>query len=520
MAVRWGAGEKARLWMALVDELSALDCVRDPGQRVLFGQSVGEYLERALDLPGKDARNDTVALVQAVLRDQQDMESGVEALLYAVELHEGSDLAGRVRERVLRAREPGAGTGGGAASGLPLLGAFEDKDLKAARALLAGHTGVDAGVLLERLGRELPLDLPRGLTPAGLFDRLLDLNAQADGLPPAVVLLECVAELMPPGDERGRRLREWCDTWAAGAAAGTADALRRRRAQLGGVPGRPGTPGGPPGGDVPRCLIVMVDPALDGSPDIYVRHWVNRTAGHWAPVSGALERATPPTLGTVVERAVRHGEAYWADADSAGEDPSPIHVEFVLPYSMLNADVAGLGLREAGAEEPVPIGLRYYVHLRSLERMRTRDPAQLRRWRLRWQTLRAASAARPHAWTGADPTTTGLRIWRNKLVADQHLTAVTLGAPALEGQALEPLKAAIAEGIGVALWDRRDPAPEALGTPLDMLVGYPTTQLPGTIHRLRMKAETEVDGGHMPGRHVAFFYDDPFRLIDCEEVPA
>ncbi|MFB6805318.1 hypothetical protein [Streptomyces sp. NPDC056387] len=512
VVVRLGVGEKARLRMALVDELSALDCVRDPRERLLFGQSVGGYLERALDLPGTNARNDTVALVQAVLRDQQDVETGVDALLYAVELHEGSDVAGRVRERVLRAWEPES------SSATPLLGVFEDRELKAARALLAGHTGVDAGELVDRLRRELQLDLPGGLTAGRLFDHLLDLNAQAGGLPPAVVLLECLAELMPRDSERRRRLREWCETWAAGAGAGTDEALHRRRERAA-TPGRPGTTG-LPGGDVPRCLIVMVDPALDGSPDIYVRHWVNRTAGHWAPVSGALERATPPTLGTVVERAVRRGEAYWADADRAGEDPSPIHIEFVLPYSMLNHDVAGLGLREAGEDEPVPIGLRYYVHLRSLERMRTRDPAQLRRWRLRWQTLRAASAARPHSWTGADPTTTGLRIWRNKLVADQHLTAVTLSAPALEGQALEPLKAAITEGIGVALWDRRDPALQALGAPLDMLVGYPTTQLPGTIHRLRMKAETEVNGMQLPGRHVAFFYDDPFRLIDCEEVPA
>ncbi|MCB5181669.1 VMAP-C domain-containing protein [Streptomyces antimicrobicus] len=505
---------KARLRMALVDELCALDCVRDPGQRLLFGQSVGEYLERSTDLPGKDARGDTVALVQAVLRDQQGVETGVDALLYAVALHEGSDVAGRVRERVLRAWEPGS------PAALPLLGAFEDKDVTAARALLAGHTGIDAGLLLARMRREVRVELPCRLTPGQLFEHLLDLNAQADGLPPAVVMLEHVAELSPAGSERRRRLREWCDAWAAGAGGGAGEALRQRRRQLDGS--GPAGPSTASGAEVPRCLIIMVDPALDGSPDVYVRHWVNRTAGSWSPVSGDLERATPPTLGTAVERAVRRGEEYWADADRAGEDPSPIHVEFVMPYGMLNHDVAGLGLREAGADDPVPLGLRYFVHLRSLERMRTRDPAQLRRWRLRWQTLRAATAPRPHSWTAAEHTTTDLRIWRNKLVADQHLTAVTLSAPALEGQALEPLKAAIVEGIGVALWDRRDPSQRALTAPLDLLVGYPTTQLPGAVRRLRELAETTPGQRpeQLPGRHVALFYDDPFRLIDCEEVPA
>ncbi|MFH8636072.1 VMAP-C domain-containing protein [Streptomyces goshikiensis] len=494
--------KKVHLRLVLVEELSALDCLRDPGQRVLFGHSVGEYLERPVDMPGKDARNDTVALVHAVLREQHEVETALDALLYAVGLHEGSDTAGRVRERVLSAWAPEV------SPLLPLHGAFEDEDAGAARALLAGQSGIDRGRLLDRLAYELRLELPRELTPAQLFDHLLDMNAQADGLPPAVVMLESVAALAPRESDR-HRLRDWCDAWAA--SAGARDALARRRAQI--------QAAAPPDRDMPRCLIVMVDPAVDGSPDIFVRHWVNRSAGYWAPVSGSLERATLETLGAAVERAIRRGEESWAEADGSGEDTSPIHVEFVLPYSMLNHDVAGIGRSADDSGDPVPIGLRYYVHLRSLERMRTRDPAQLRRWRLRWQTLRSAAAARPHSWTGSDPAT-GLRIWRNQLVADQQLTAVTLAAPALEGQALEPLKAAIAEGIGVALWDRREPSHEQLGVPLNMLIGYPTAQLPVTIHRLRMRAEVEAGGFQLPGRHVAFFYDDPFRLIDCEEVPA
>lgn len=320
-------------------------------------------------------------------------------------------------------------------------------------------------------------------------------------------MMEFTAVLTPRESDR-RRLHDWCDNWST--SAGSRDILMRRRERI--------ETSGPPDRDIPRCLIIMVDPAEDGSPDIYVRHWVNRTAGFWSPSSEGTERTTLGTLGAAVERAIRRGEESWADADSAGEDSSPIHVEFVLPYTMLNHDVAGLG-GAADTDDTVPIGLRYYVHLRSLERMRTRDPAQLRRWRLRWQTLRAATAARPHGWTSEDRMT-GLPIWRNKLATNAQLTAVTLGSPALEGQALEPLKAAIAEGVGVALWDRRDPSQQSFVAPLDMLVGYPRDQLPETIHRLRMKAETDLNGFQLPGRHVAFFYDDPFRLIDCEEVPA
>ncbi|MER5931131.1 hypothetical protein [Streptomyces sp. NPDC002054] len=506
---------RVQLRLVLVEQLCELDCVRDPGQRVLFGQSVGEYLGSPVDLPGRDARSDTVALVQTVLRRQQDaaagaeaagaesgMEAGVEAVLYAVGLHEGSDIAGRMRQRLLSVWPPEPGPT------LQILGAFEDKEVNAARALLAGHPGLDRNRLHDRLAHELRLDLPRHLSPLQLFEHLVEATAEADGLPPAVVMLEFTALLTPRESDR-RRLREWCDTWSAGVT-GAREALLERRKRI--------ETASAPDPDIPRCLIVMVDPAEDGSPDIWVRHWVNQEAGYWAPVSGTMERATLKTLDAAVERAVRRGEASWADADSTGEDTSPIHVEFVLPFTMLNEDIAGLGWAPDGSDA-VPIGLRYYVHLRSLERMRARDPAQLRRWRVRWQALKAATAARPHGWT-ADDHRTGLRIWRNKLVADQQLTAVTFDAPAREGQALEPLKAAIAEGVGVALWDRRDPSPQLYTAPLTMLLGYPTAQLPTTIHRLRTKAETEEDGPQLPGRYVAFFYDDPFRLIDCEEVPA
>ncbi|MGP4114233.1 VMAP-C domain-containing protein [Streptomyces sp. 4N509B] len=483
----------------LVEELCGLDCVRDPGQRVLFGQSVGEFLKKPVDLQGRDARSDTVAIVQAVLREQQDPEPGVTALLYAVSLHEGSDVAGTVRERIL-----GAWRSESSRRLLPFE-AFEDNDVKAARALLAGHAGTDEGRLCDLLSDELGLDLPRHLTTTELFEHLLDTNAQADGLPPAVILLELTAVLTPHESTR-RRLREWCDSWSASAGAQAALLRRREQIEARDLPDR----------EIPRCLIVMVDPAEDGSPDVYVRHWVNRTVGYWAPVPGRIERVTLDTLDAAVERAVRRGEEFWTDADRDGEDQSPIHVEFVLPYSLLNYDVAGLHT-VADSSHPVPIGLRYYVHLRSLDRMRLRDPAQLRRWRLRWNSLKASAVARHHSWSGDVQTADDLGMWHRQLVADQRLTAVLLGTPALEGRAMEPLKAAIAEGIGVGLWDRRDPAPQEARTLLDMVIGYPAAQLPITVHRLRLKAATAESGHQLPGGHVAFLYDDPFRLVDYEE---
>ncbi|MGW1888719.1 VMAP-C domain-containing protein [Streptomyces sp. NPDC002004] len=479
---------RRRLLGIFVNELSRLDCVRDPAQRIELTELVGEYLGRKLEIRGGDARGDMVFLVRSVLHEQE----GVDALFFAVGTLSPDELR-ELRERVRLEQQTADG---------PLAGPFPAQDAAAARSLLERAVGIPPRRLRDGLAHELGRDLPRALPPAALFDELLEANAQADGLPPAVVLVEYAAALAEKG---GALLRAWSDRWAEGAGADETAALERRRERIRTAAG--------PDGSIPRCVVVMVDPAHDGSPDVDVRHWINPAPGYWDPVAGPVAQATTTTLAGAVERAIREAEGEWADGPE--DDEGPVHVEFVLPYSMLNHDVARLELG-AQSPDPVAIGPRYFVHLRSLERMRANNPIQLNSWRTRWKKLRHKGLAQVHPW---DPEHDArLDVWRTTLAADKALTAVTLGSPAREDRGLEPLKAAIAEGVGLAMWDRRDVS-EAREL-LRVLIGYPSAQIPATIHRLRALAEGDAQPEHMLGRHVALFWDDPYRRVDCEEVPA
>jgi hypothetical protein len=479
-----------RLKLALVHELSALECVTDAQQRLVFVHIVAEYLNTEINVPGQTPRIDMAALVGKVL----GVAGGKDALVYAIEMLAGPRMAKSVEEKVRGQLAPA------------LLPVFTEDEIRRGRDLLVLDQDADPRRLHAALAHELQIDLPPGLTRAQLFERLLDANAQAsDGLPPAVVLMEVAASHAPAHAEA---LQEWSTRWAARSAQGAAGALKERRRRIADEP--------PPDPDVPRCLVVMVAPADDGSPDVYVRHWVNVAAGHWEPLAGESERATPDSLAREVERAVGRAERYWGENTSklGGRGDDPVHVEFVLPYAMLNHDVARLPLGDRVIGE-VPISQRYLVHLRSLDRMRAGDPGQLRRWRERWGVFRTAAAAETPRWGGAD-----LKLWRAGLTRERNVTAVILHGPAVPGRGLESLAAAINEGIGVAGWDRRDEDSPQSRELIRVLFGHPPGQIPAKVGQLRLDAEAEDEGPRMMGRHIAFFWDDPNRLVDCEELSA
>ncbi|MEB3960707.1 hypothetical protein OKJ48_10710 [Streptomyces kunmingensis] len=473
----------------LTKELIALGCIRDAGQRSLFIELVAEESGLEVSERGLEPRAEMVALLMKILPHQR----GFPALRGAVEALASVEAADSLA--LLAARElRGVETRGDPA--LPPV--LSNKARRQARELLAAGP-VPRAALHTELARELRIDLPDCDDAVDFFDHLLEQNAQYDGLPPVVVLAEVTAAL---GSARATELRAWSDNWAeeAGQSAG----LGERRERLAGPATRDAS--------VPRALVVMIDPADDSSDRIFVRHWVNAAAGIWQPVALGVQTTTLTALADVVDRAVRHGEAQWAHRP----DDGPVHIEFVLPHSLLNHDVARLGIE--GDTAPLPVSLRYYVHLRSLDRMRARDPAQLRRWRARWNTFQAASAADTYRWNGAHGQG-DLERWRAALAATPEKTAVILQHPAVRGNGLEALAAAVAEGVGLAAWDRRENNERSVEV-LQLILGTAPAQLPAKVHQLRTQAETDDVGPLLVGRHIAFLWDDPNRLVDCEEMPA
>ncbi|MFF4833085.1 hypothetical protein [Streptomyces sp. NPDC001315] len=481
-----------QLLSQLTEALCDLGCMEDAQGRVQFAAVLGDQLNRQVDVRGVRLREDVVAVVRAAL----SVAGGEHVLIGVVRILEGAP-AGDDLDRLIAPAAPQAGLG-------TPPGPLSRDDEKNARIALA-RGELSAARLRDALVEELNgLDLPAGLSPDQLFTHILEWNAQHDGLPPAVLLLDLAARLAVAPGHRAI-LTDWVDDWAQ--RADLAKEVGRRRKS------RPAAASDP---DIPRSLIVAVEPARDGTGEVVVRSWLNSAPGHWDPQPGEPVTTTLDALGTAVERALQQGARLWADQyDAARSDgQQPPYVEFVLPYDLLNHDVAGLTFR-IGDGRPLPLGLKYGVHLRSLERMRTKDALVRSQWQERWRTLRQHGVA-VHGWSETDAQR--LDVWLTELAGESSHTAVVLDAP-VDDYALEAFKAAIAEGIGLAIWDRRGIFVEEVrevATAVFASVPMPA-QIPMAIHRLRRQAELNTRGPHLLlGRHIGFFWDDPTRLVDIQ----
>lgn len=486
---------RVRLIGVLVEYLCVQDFVTDRDQCALFVSFAADRLGTQITYRRTNPRADMLSFVRDVLRH----DSGLAALIFAAGVIAGPDCTARLKLLVEDAR-----TDASMADTSP---EFTDAAVRDIHRLLADVRRVDDGRLHALLSHELGVDVPYGQSPAQRFDHLCQANTQADGLPPAVVLVEITAFLEQPALREA--LRAWSDAWAGETDEETARALAERRRAIEALPAADP--------DVARCLVVMVEPADDSSADVHVRHWVNAAPGYWEPVAGDVRPTTLDQLASEVERAVERGREHWAHLPVTANEP-PVQVEFVLPFTLLNHDMARLEMG-TWSGEPLPISLEYHVHLRSLERMRAaRKGGYLPLWRERWTQLRNAGVAESYRWHGEDGE--GLGLWRAKLIANPDLTAVILDVPALPGLGLEALVTAISQGVGLAAWDRRTDSPDLSGEVLTLLLAHPPSQIPSKVSALRRKAEGMNRDNWSLGKHLALMWDDPNRLVDCEELTA
>ncbi|CAM5264731.1 putative protein OS=Streptomyces aurantiogriseus OX=66870 GN=GCM10010251_84890 PE=4 SV=1 [Streptomyces aurantiogriseus] len=481
--------------LRLTEALCELSCVEEPTGRVLFADMLGQHLGVSIDLRGVRLREDVVSLVRAAL----SMSGGERALLEVVRILEGPVAANTLEQELallLVASAPAA----------ELPGPVFERDVSAARALLDKAVDWLPGTeLRDGLAAELGIDLPAGLSPVQLFQHVLEFNVQPDGLPPAVLLMDQAAgSVRITGLQRA--LSAWVRDWAG--RAGLLTQIEERRAA------RTRTRTDP---TIPRCLVVVVEPTRDGSGEVVVRPWLNTVPGRWNPLPDEPVTTTLDDLGAAVERVLRRLARLSpsAEAPTPTRSAMPPYVEFVLPYDLINHDVAGLRDRSGGGR-PLPLGLKYGVHLRSLERMRTDDALVRSQWRERWHALQRHGVT-VHGWRDGDEQR--LEAWQAALAGEPMYTAAVLDAP--DGRAAtDALKAAIAEGIGLAVWDRRGVfVDERREVVTAVFASVPTpAQLPIAMHRLRSRAELHQGGPSLLGRHIAFFWDDPTRLVDIQEA--
>ncbi|MER7483980.1 hypothetical protein ABTX60_41170 [Streptomyces sp. NPDC126510] len=477
------------LLLGLTETLCELSCMQEPQGRLVFADVLGQQLGTTVELRCVRLREDAVTLSRAALQ----VRGGTSALVAVVRILEGMQAATGI-ERLLP-----YGAVGGPAQFLP--GPLSQQDVNTARMLLDQAADALSGpAVRDGVADELGIYIPVGLTPPQLLSHLLELNTQPDGLPPAVLVMEhAAASVRVPS--RRRALAAWADDWAR--RAGLLPALDRRRADR--LRNRPDP-------SVPPCLVVMVEPARDGTGEIVVRPWLSTVPGRWHPLPAEPQTTTLDGLGAAVQRCLRQlAQLLSAQSeDTSGVVHPPPFIEFVLPYDLLNHDVAGL-THQTGEGRPLPLALRYGVHLRSLERMRSTDPLLRRQWQERWRALHR-QGVQAYEWRQASAA--GADRWQATLAAEPRYTAAVLDAP--DGEASSVLRAVIAAGIGLAIWDRRGAFHAERRSVMSAVFASVASveQLPHAIQRLRRTAELHEEGPLLLGRHIAFLWDDPTRLVD------
>jgi hypothetical protein len=301
--------------------------------------------------------------------------------------------------------------------------------------------------------------------------------------------------------ELGIELRRWADRQAARLELLTELQALRRTFR------RP--PSGPPPNS-PAYLVLQLQQEGVAGDRFRLSHWRQLDVSRgWHP-----ERGDDYT-GLLVD--VKHRFATLiegVEADWARYQPD-IRLEVVLSGELLNLAVDQWPW-ESDTPIPEPVGCRFPVVLRSLERMKSKK--WHRAWHSRWAKLNQhlnskGAIAAEYGLLGKSGDEQALRALTAELENYPQLVALTLSAPpqpALVGR--DELAVGLRAGIPIITWHREDCGSEDFVVMAQELLhgDGPETVLERT-RQVRAMAFAS-DTRHV-GHHVALLWDDPERIV-------
>ena len=346
--------------------------------------------------------------------------------------------------------------------------------------------------------------LSRHATYVDAIRALETLNADPSGIPRPLVFVEHLAVQVRP--ELAVELRRWSDRQAArmGLAAELVT-VRRQAAQA-----RDRT-GPPPRSDAYLILQVRREGAAG---DKYrLSHW--RQLGHtgeWSPLRGADAVGDLDSVKVRVAELIEEVEVEWA------RHRPNIRIEFVLPSEIINLDVDQWAW-EKDSLIPEPVGCRYPVVVRSLERMATLK--WYRWWYDRWEELLAQLAEtgavrRESAWWSRPGTEDGLRKLASAFARTPKLVSLVLSAPpSAEMAGRDEVAAGLRAGVPLILWHREKCDSAAFVANVESLL-HGDDDPHDLLERVRlMRVEAYEEGAveeHV-GEKLTILLDDPVRVV-------
>lgn len=330
------------------------------------------------------------------------------------------------------------------------------------------------------------------------------LNADPSGIPRPLVFVEHLAVKVRP--QLAMELRRWSDHQAArmGLAAELV-AVRRQAAQTRDR-SRP-----PPRSDAYLILQVRREGAVGD--EYRLSHW--RQFGHfeeWSPVRGADAVGDLEAVKVRVAELVEEVEEEWA------RHRPNIRIEFVLPSEIINLDVDQWPW-EKDSPIPEPVGCRYPVVVRSLERMTTLK--WYRWWYDRWDELlsqlaETGAVRRESAWWSRPATDDGLRELTSAFARTPKLVSLVLSAPpSAETVGRDEVAAGLRAGVPLILWHREKcDSAEFVEIVESLLHGDDDSR--DLLERVRLTRAKAFGRGTVPGdvgEKLTILLDDPARVV-------
>lgn len=499
-----GDRERHRIQTAFVDVLERTRLVRAPASRELL---IEELRDRLGSFPLREYAQLRLQVVELV-RGCARLPDGVAILLDTVEHLEPATTEGTQLRRLQDEWEA--------------VDVLTADDWGSLRQALENLQPPNLTVLCQRATEHRLAGSPPWCDTAWhAFVYLAGQNAGPDGLAPSMAFLALLEDQV---DAQAARLIHGRNRRLASAQELTAQ-LEERRVRL--------REGADQPMDSTAYLVIQVEPHLkpensadsegpeasedvEDPADAYIvssfRQWYG--ADSWHSRRGDSKVVRQGELEREVERVIDEMEVEWSDRTGT------VVVEFVLPWELLNADVAWWR-KEIDSSRPTPLAMDYPVVIRSLERLRT--PRWHRPWYQRWQQLRTAPAGSAAHWShpGGDDYFTRLE---TELKSDTRVVSLVLSEPPTQpdqtGQ--QEVMAALRAGLPVIIWHRQDCTSAAFReTVMGLISDGGLAQLPNRIGELRhdaLKQDPALRIGHI-GRHLTVLWDDPERRPDPLRAP-
>jgi hypothetical protein len=481
------SAEQGQLW-PLVNALSQVPFLADPEGRDLFVRLLGDELQKDLAIRAHRHAVGHLFAIAEVCRRHPD---GLAALFTVLSRLDQDAVALSEIRRVV--------------GEMTALALWSDDDRQVLLSLLAGIVvpGIDR-IYRVAAGPTAP-DLHEPTTHVDMIRSLERLNAGPSGVPRPVIFVERIAASVRP--DLAAQLRAWSDRQADRMEI--RPELERLRDDLQDDPGS--SPVRPASSD---AYLVMLLQREGPTGDLFrLSHWrqLDSTA-EWAPVRGTDLVGDYPTTKSNVAMLIGQAESEWVHAHP------DIHIEFVLDYDHLNLDVDQWPW-DADAPMREPIGCRYSVVVRSLERMVTAKYHGS--WRKRWFSTEALVSGRggipPEAtYRRRTPGAAGIRELVSELYRRPELVAMVLREPPdFQNSGRDEVAAGVRAGVPVMIWHRENCLSPEFVSAVDALL-HSIEDTGSLLERGRLARilafEKGLSSDHFGGQ-LTILYDDPLRVV-------